>query len=52
MPYSIEPKYQIFVKGYEFCPFAKNIGKNLSGKYSQKLLIMLNKQLQKDQSRK
>ena len=26
-----------YVKGYGFLPFAKNTGKNLSNKYSQKL---------------
>ena len=42
---SIEPKDRIYVKGYGFLPFAKNMGthvtkvaKNLSIKYSQKLL--------------
>ena len=38
MRYSIEPKNRIYVKGYGFLSFAKNIGKNLSNKYSQKLL--------------
>ena len=46
MHYLIEPKDGIFVKGYGFLSFAKNIGKNLSkiisinlsGKYGQKLL--------------
>ena len=46
MYHSIEPRNQIFVKGYRFLSFAKNmntnIGKNkskiLSDKYSQKLL--------------
>ena len=38
MRYSIEPRYRIFVKGYRFLSFAKNIGKNLSDKYSKKLL--------------
>ena len=45
MRYSIEPRDIIYVKGYEFLSFAKNIGrhvnkvtKNLSNKYSQKLL--------------
>ena len=46
MRYSIEPKDQIFVKGFGFLTFAKymskNIGKNmskkLSGKYTQKPL--------------
>ena len=44
--YSIEPRTQMFVKGYGFLSFAKNMGKhvgknkskNLSGKYIQKLL--------------
>ena len=38
-PFSLQPRDRIFVKGYEFLPFAKNFGKNisknLSGKYSQ-----------------
>ena len=38
MRYSIEPKGRIYVKGYGFLSFAKNIGKNLSNKYVQKLL--------------
>ena len=46
MHYSVQPRDQIFVKGYGFLSFAKNIGKNigknicknLSGTYSQKLL--------------
>ena len=38
MRYSIEPKNRIYLKGYELLSFAKNIGKNLSNKYSQKLL--------------
>ena len=44
--YSVQPRDQIFVKGYGFLPFDKNMGKsigkniskNLSGKYSQKFL--------------
>ena len=44
--YSIEPRDQIFVKGYEFLPLGRNVGKklvkniskNLSQKYSQKVL--------------
>ena len=36
MRYSIEPRDRIYVKGYEFLSFAKNIGKGLSNKYSQK----------------
>ena len=34
MRYSVEPKNRIYVKGYEFLSFAKN----LSNKYSQKLI--------------
>ena len=40
--YSVQPRDQIFVKGYGFLSFAKNMGrrisKNVSSKYSQKLL--------------
>ena len=38
MRYSIEPRDRIYVKGYGFLSFAKNIGKNLSNKHSQKLI--------------
>ena len=45
MKYSIEPKGRIYVKGYRFLSFAKDMGthatkvaKNLSNNYSQKLL--------------
>ena len=42
MRYSIEPRDQIFVKGYRFLSFAKNMGKNngknVSGKCSGKHL--------------
>ena len=38
MRYSIEPKDRIYVKGYGFLSFAKNMGKNLSNKYGQKFL--------------
>ena len=38
---SVQHRERIFVKGYGFLSFAKNIGKNItknsSGKYSQKL---------------
>ena len=34
---SIEPRDRIYVKGHGFLSLAKNIGKNLSYKYSQKL---------------
>ena len=46
----VQPRDQIFVKGYGFSSFAKNIGKNtsknLSSKYSQKLLDHANNLLQ------
>ena len=38
MRYSIEPRDRIYVKGYGFLSFAKNMGKNLSNRYGQKLL--------------
>ena len=38
MRYSIEPRDRVYVKGYGFLSFAKNIGRNLSNKYSQKLI--------------
>ena len=38
MRYSIEPRDRIYVKGYGFLSFARNMGKNLINKYSQKLL--------------
>ena len=37
MRYSIEPRDIIYVKGYGFLSFAKNMGKSLSSKYGQKL---------------
>ena len=37
MCYSIEPKDQIFLKGYGFLIFAKNMGKNISNNISQNL---------------
>ena len=38
MRYSIEPRDKIYVKGYGFLSFAKNMGKSLSNKYGQKLI--------------
>ena len=38
MRYSIEPIDKIYVKGYGFLSFAKNMVKHLSNKYGQKLL--------------
>ena len=35
---SIEPRDRIYVKGYVFSSFAKNMGKSVSNKYGQKLL--------------
>ena len=43
MRYSIEPRERIYVKGYGFLSFAKNMGESLSNKYSQKLLDSANK---------
>ena len=38
MRYSIEPRDKRYVKGYVFLSFAKTIGKNISNKYSKKLV--------------
>ena len=38
MRYLIEPRERIYVNGYGFLSFTKNMGKNLSNKYGQKLL--------------
>ena len=38
MYYLIEPRDRRYVKNYGFLSFAKNIGKNRSSKYSQKLV--------------
>ena len=43
MRYAVEPRYiymceRIYVKGYGFLSFAKNMGKSLSNKYGKKLL--------------
>ena len=38
MSYSSEPKDRIYVKGYGFLSFEKNMGTQLSSKYNQKLL--------------
>ena len=38
MRYSIEPKDRIYVKGYGFLSFTKNMGTHLSNKYGQKFL--------------
>ena len=36
--YSTEPRDRVYVKGYGFLSFTKNMGKSLSNKYSLKLL--------------
>ena len=38
MRYSIDPRDRIYVKGFGFLSFAKNMDKHLSNKYSTKLL--------------
>ena len=38
MKCSIEPTDRVYVKGYGFLSFAKNVGKSLSNKYGQKRL--------------
>ena len=38
MRYLIESRERIYVKGYGFLSFTKNVGKRLSNKYGQKLL--------------
>ena len=38
MRYSFETRDRIYVKGYGFLSFAKNMGKSISNKYVQKLL--------------
>ena len=45
MRYLIEPRDRRYVKGYGFLYFAKNIGKNISSKYSQKLVDSAKKSL-------
>ena len=38
MRYSIEARDTIYVKGHRFLSFAKNMDKNISNKYGQKLI--------------
>ena len=38
MRYSIEPRDRRYEKGHGFLSFAKNIGENVSNRYSQKLV--------------
>ena len=41
MRYSIEPRDRIYVKGYGFLSFAKNMSKSLINKCGQNFLIVL-----------
>ena len=43
MIYSVEPKNRIYVKGYGFLSFTKNMGTQLSSKYGQKSLTVQKK---------
>ena len=43
MRYLLEPRERVYIKGYEFVSFAKNMGKSSSSKYSQKLLDIAKK---------
>ena len=43
MRYSIEPRDKVYLKEYGFMSSAKNIGKNLINKYSQKIIDTLKK---------
>ena len=49
MGYAVQPRDQIFVKGFGFLAFVKNMGKNisknLSGKYGPDMLAMRHKLL-------
>ena len=38
MHYSVEPRHRRYVKGYGFSSVARNIDKNISNKYTQKLV--------------
>ena len=40
---SVEHRDRIYVKGYGFLSFVKNMGKNLNNNYGQKLFDSLNK---------
>ena len=37
MCYSVQPRDRIFVRGYEFLSFAKNMGKNIGKNISENL---------------
>ena len=51
MRYSIESRDRIYVKGYGFLSFAKNMGKSLSNKYGQKRLNTVIKNLRQMQQK-
>ena len=38
--YSVQPRYRIFVKGYGFFSFAKNMGKNICKETASKRTIL------------
>ena len=44
---STEPRDRIYVKGYGFLSFAKNMGKSLCNKYGQKILDSAKKSISK-----
>ena len=46
MWYLIEPRDRIYVKGYRFLSFAKNMGKIVSNKYDKKLFDSAKKSTQ------
>ena len=41
--YSVGPRDRVYVKGYGFLSFAKNLGKSLSNKYGQELFDIAKK---------
>ena len=43
MRYSVQPNDRIYVKGYVFFSSAKDMGKNVSNKYGQKVLDSVKK---------
>ena len=52
MTYSVEPRDRIYVKGYGFSSFTKNMCKSLSNKYGQKLLDSAKKPAIKQKNRR
>ena len=39
MRYWVQPREQIFVKGFGFLPFAKNVGRNIGKNISKNLVV-------------